>query len=204
MRSTRLARRVPAVLATLVATSAVLIGPAASAQAADGCGIRTTTLALAALGDTNSYFPLSGGTFESGDLSGFAVVGDPSVVPENEPWRVLGSTHTRSLALPPGAAVRATFCVGFGEDSLRLFTKSPGLPGSSLTIRTTVATTYGSTSTTSTTLDGSDAGWSLSRLIALPTVLALDGSQYVTVWFKNTGTGTWQVDDVLVDPWRTL
>jgi hypothetical protein len=209
MRSTRLARRATscratAAVAALAGALALTVAPAGAAQASTQCGLRTTTIALALFGDPHSYFPIDGGTFESADLSPFDVVGAPSVVQENEPWQVLGSTDTRSLALPPGAALRATFCVGLGEDSMRLFTKSPGLPGGSLTIRTTVATGYGSSATTSTTIRREEAGWSLSPRLPLPSLLTLDGRRYVTVSFKNTGSGSWQLDDLLVDPWRTL
>jgi hypothetical protein len=204
MRSTRLARRATAVVAALAGALAVTVAPAGAAQASAGCGVRITTAALALFGDTHSYFPIDGGTFESADLSPFDVVGAPSVVQENEPWQVLGPTDSRSLVLPPGATLKATFCVQLGEDSMRLFTKAPGLPGSSLTIRTTAATTYGIRVTTSTTIGGSAAGWSLSPRIPLPNVLGLDGQQYVTVSFKNTGSTPWQLDDLLVDPWRTL
>jgi hypothetical protein len=204
MRSTRPARRATAVVASLAGALAVTVVPTEIARASTECGVRITTAPLVAFGDTNSYFPLEGGTFESGDLSTFDLAGTPSVVQENEPWQVLDPADARSVALPPGAVLKATFCVQWGEDSMRFFAKSPGLSGSSLTVRTTVATTYGSSVTMSTMIGGSQAGWTLSPRIPLLNLLAIDGRQYVTVSFKNTGTGTWQLDDLLVDPWRTL
>jgi hypothetical protein len=201
MRSTRLARRAIAATAALLGSLVVTVVPAVAAQAADECTTRTTTQAFAAFGDTNDYFPIGGGTFESGDLTPFGLTGTPTVVQENEPWHVLDRSHVRSLALPPGATLKATFCVQIGEDSLRLFTKSPG-PSGSLTVRTTVATTYMS-ATTSTSIGGTYAGWAPSPRISLPNVFGPDGKQYVTVSFTNTGTSPWQLDDILVDPWRT-
>ena len=203
MRSTRPARRATAVVATL-AGALVTVVPTEVARASTECGVRITTAPLVAFGDANSYFPLEGGTFESGDLSTFDLAGTPSIVQENEPWQVLDHADARSLALPPGAVLKATVCVQWGEDSMRFFAKSPGLSGSSLTVRTTVATTYGSSVTTSTMIGGSQGGWTLGPRIPLLNLLAIDGRQYVTVSFKNTGTGTWQLDDLLVDPWRTL
>src|SRR5690242_13788194 len=117
MSSTRLARRGFAAIAALAGAPAALVVPAASAQAADACTTRTTTQAFAVFGDTNNYFPIGGGTFESGSLSNFAVTGSPSIVNENEPWQVLGAPSSRSLALPAGATLTATFCVQVGEDS---------------------------------------------------------------------------------------
>lgn len=203
MRSPRLARRVTAVAAALLGALAAVVVPTVSAQAADACTTRTTTQAFASFGDTNNYFAIGGGTFESGDLSYFGLTGGPSVVTENEPWRVLGSTHARSLALPAGATLTATFCVQVGEDSMRLFAKSPGVSGGSLTMKTTVSTAYGN-ALTSTTMGGAARAWTPSPRIPLVNVSGPDGKQYVTLSITNTGTGTWLVDDILVDPWKTL
>jgi hypothetical protein len=202
MRSTRLARRATAVTAALVGVLAAVVVPAASAQAVDECTTRTTTRAFASFGDTNDYFPIGGGTFETGNLSFFGLTGAPWIANENEPWRVLGSAHTRSVALPAGATLKATFCVQVGEDSMRLFTKAPGPYGSSLNIKTTIATAYGS-AMASLSLGGANA-WTPSPRIPLTNVSGPDGKQYVTLTITNTGTGTWLVDDILVDPWKTL
>jgi hypothetical protein len=203
MRSTRLTRRATAATGAFAGALALVVGPAAAAEAADPCTTRTTTQAFAAFGDTNDYFPIGGGTFESGDLSLFALTGSPWVTGENEPWRVLGPTDTRSVALPPGATLAATFCVQIGEDSMRLFAKSPGGYGSSLNIRTTVSTLYGSAITSSTLGGGRAAAWAPSPRIPLTNVSGPAGKQYVTLLITNTGQGTWLVDDILVDPWRT-
>jgi hypothetical protein len=204
MPSTRLARRAFAATAALVGALAVVVVPAASAQAADECTTRTTTKAFAAFGDTNQYFAIGGGTFESGDLSPFALTGSPSIASENESFRVLGSTHTRSVALPAGSSLKATFCVQVGEDSMRLFTKSPGVSGGSLNIKTTVSTAYGSANTSSSLGGSYAATWAPTGRIPLTNVSGPDGKQYVTLLITNTGSGTWLVDDILVDPWKTL
>jgi hypothetical protein len=201
MHSTHRARRAFATVAALVGALAVVVLPAASAQAADACTTRTTTQPFAAFGDTNNYFPIGGGTFESGDLSPFVLTGNPSIVQENEPWRVLGSGNSRSLALPAGASLTANFCVQLGEDSLRLFTKSPGGSGGSLSIRATVSTPSASMTSLSS-LGGKPAGWAPTGRV--PLINVTGGKQYITLTVTNTGTGTWLVDDILVDPWKTL
>jgi hypothetical protein len=203
MHRTRITRSATAVTAALVGALAVVLGPAASAQAADECTARTTTKAFAAFGDTNDYFPIGGGTFESGSLSNFALGGSPSIANENEPWRVLGGSNNRSVALPAGATLTATFCVQVGEDSMRLFTKSPGTPSGALNIKTTVTTAYGSALTFSS-MRGVSPSWAPTGRIPLTNVSGPDGKQYVTLLITNTGSGTWLVDDILVDPWKTL
>jgi hypothetical protein len=201
MRRTRLARTAGALTGLLVGALAVVAGPTSAAQAADDCTTRTTTTAFSVFGDTNDYFPIGGGTFESGNLSNFTVTGGASVASENEPWKVLGGSDSRSAALPAGATLKATFCVQIGEDSMRLFTKSPGA-GGSLSIKTTVSTAYGSASTSSS-MSAASSAWSPTARIPLKNVSGPDGKQYVTLLITNTGSGTWLVDDILVDPWRT-
>ena len=202
MRRTRLTRTAIALTGVLAGALAVVAGPTTAAQAADDCTARTTTKAFAAFGDTNEYFPIGGGTFETGNLSNLTLTGAVSVAGENEPWKVLGGSNSRSVALPAGATLQATFCVQVGEDSMRLFTKSPGNPGSGLTIKTTVSTAYGSASTL-TGMSTPSAAWSPTARIPLKNVSGPDGKQYVTLLITNTGSGTWLVDDILVDPWRT-
>jgi hypothetical protein len=200
MRRTRLARTAVALTGVLAGALAVVVGPTTTAQAADECTTRTTTKAFSAFGDTNEYFPIGGGTFESGSLSNFTVTGGVSVAGENEAWKVLGSSHAKAAALPPGATLTATFCVQVGEDSMRLFAKSPG-SGGGLSIKATVSTSYGSASAGTSMSGGS--GWSPTARIPLKNVSGPDGKQYVTLLITNTGSGTWLVDDILVDPWRT-
>jgi hypothetical protein len=203
MRRTRLARTAVALTGALAGALAVVVGPSTAAQAADECTARTTTKAFAAFGDNNDYFPISGGTFESGSLSAFTTTGGVSVAGENEPWKVLGSSHSRSAALPPGATLKATFCVQINEDSMRLFTKSPSNSGSGLTIKATVATAYGSAAASISVSGSTSSAWAPTPSIPLKNVSGPDGKQYVTLLITNNGSGTWLVDDILVDPWKT-
>jgi hypothetical protein len=202
MRRTRLARTAIALTGALVGALAVVVGPTTAAQAADECTTRTTTKAFSAFGDTNEYFPIGGGTFETGSLSNFTVTGGVSVAAENEKWKVLGSSHSRSAALPAGATLTATFCVQVGEDSMRLFVKPPSTTGSGLSIKATVSTSYGSAAA-ALSMSGASPEWSPTGRIPLKNVSGPDGKQYVTLVITNTGSGTWLVDDILVDPWRT-
>jgi hypothetical protein len=200
MRSIRLTLAT-AVTGTLAAALTALLGPAMPAQAYDDCTTRTTSKAFAAFGDTNEYFPVTNGTFESGSLSPFAVTGGAYIAQENESWRVLGSSHNRSVALPPGATLRADFCVQVGEDSFRAFTKSPGA-GASLKFDITVRTSLGSSTANSRSSSQSRA-WEPTARVPLYNVYGPDSRQYVTVLVTNNGSGTWLLDDLLIDPWRT-
>jgi hypothetical protein len=87
---------------------------------------------------------------------------------------------------------------------MRLFMKSPGVASGSLRIKTTVSTAYGSALTSSSYGGGLSPTWSPTGRIPLVNVSGPDGKQYVTLTITNTGSGTWLVDDILVDPWKTL
>ena len=132
------------------------------------------------------------------------MTGSPWIANENEPWQVLGAPSARSVALPAGATLTATFCVQVGEDFMRLFTKSPGTSSGGLNIKTTVSTAYGTAMTSSSLRGGMSPTWAPTGRIPLVNVSGPDGKQYVNLTITNTGTGTWLVDDILVDPWKTL
>jgi hypothetical protein len=200
MRSIRLT--LATALTGALAGALALMGPASPAQAYDGCSTRTTTKAFAAFGDTNEYFPITNSTFESGNLWPFASTGGAYVVNENEPWRVLASWHSRSVALPPGATLTLKFCMQVGEDSVRAFVKSPTVSGSRLNFDVTVSSSKGSSTARAFTTSRSGK-WEPTDRMALYNLVGHDPQQSVTVVVKNAGSGTWLMDDFLVDPWKT-
>lgn len=177
--------------------------PASADAYINACGARTTTAAFAGFGDPNQYFEVPGAHFEFLSLNGWTTSG-ASLVSGNEPWRVLGPLDSRSLRLAPGGyAQPPAVCVAAGEDSLRLFHKAPGVAGAKLTVKVT-ATSGASVAVTTYTIDGASSGWAVSNRLPLPNVIDTTGTQYLTISIAATGTpAAWQLDDVLVDPWRT-
>jgi anti-sigma factor ChrR (cupin superfamily) len=144
------------------------------------------------------------GTFEAG-ASTWAKTGGASVVSGNEPWKVLGSTHASSLKIPAGAsAASQSMCIASAEDSLRFFYKSPGVSGSLLHVSIYV-TSGVNVATNDYDVSGSTAGWAVSQRIMLPDIRDASGQQTVTITFSQRQTAaTWQLDDVEIDPWKTL
>jgi hypothetical protein len=179
---------------------------AAPANAGTACGIRSLANPFTSWGDTNDYFLAPSGTFESG-TSGWTVSSGVSTVSENEPWKVAGSTHSKSLRIPGGgSAVTPDMCVASDENAVRFFVKTPGVAGQSLRIQVRVTNpsthsiymlSFGITST-------GYSAWVLSPAVPLPDLTGLQGKQNLQITFAPSSTAAaWLIDDVYVDPYRT-
>jgi hypothetical protein len=155
---------------------------------------------FAAWGDQNDYFVMPGGTFES-STSGWTLESGANVVVDQAPWRVNGPGHQRALALPAGSRVNTpTICVARGEESMRLFVKSPGVAGARLKVEMTVSNSRGSW-TAVMWVNGSRPGWAPSNPLGYPDVRLRSATQDVKFAFSPAGTAaTWVIDDVMVDP----
>jgi hypothetical protein len=172
--------------------------PAEAATVA--CTTRTTTTAFSAWGDTNPYFLVPDGAFETTPASWSTR--SASKVAGNEPWKVAGSAHASSLKLGQGAmAATAQFCVASAEDALRLFVKAPGVAGTQLHVHIDVVSGV-NRATNDYDISGSTSGWAPTQRIMLPDIRDSSGKQNVTITFTVVGTATWYIDDVMIDPWR--
>ncbi|HEY6796252.1 MAG TPA: hypothetical protein VI248_16375 [Kineosporiaceae bacterium] len=167
------------------------------------CTSRTTTTPFTAWNDGNSYFTEPGGTFESG-TSGWTLK-NARVVSGNEPWKVLSAGNAYSLQLAAaGSAAGPSMCIATAEDAMRVFYKAPSSTTSGLLV--TIHVTSGVNVADNTySIGGGANGWRLSDRIMLPDIRDASGQQTVTISFTQVGTGaTWQIDDVEIDPWRSL
>ncbi len=125
----------------------------------------------------------------------------------NETYKVGGSTHSRSLSLPQGSAAISPFtCVGLSEPTLRLFAKrNSALLGlvSTLNVQIQVKTSLG-LSLWLPVLPGDLGGSSWHPTAQMPliaNILPLSHSDKTPVRFRFSPLlGSWQIDDVYVDP----
>jgi len=189
--------------AAITAIGAAALFMPAAAHADIRCQSRTTTTPFKAWSDSNSYFVAPNGNFESGTTNWF-LSGSASVITENEPWKINSSLHAKSMRLPSGASARVEkFCVNSAEDSIRFFFKRPTTTGAGL--RAAIRVTSGvNVATNDYTVGTGTAGWGLSERIMLPDIRDASGQQWVEITFFPTNTAaTWQVDDLMIDPWRT-
>jgi hypothetical protein len=204
----RMGRTVAAVFTAAVA-SAAIAAPAnagvltASAQSCDDSPI---TQPFARFGDTANYKEI--GDFESG-TSGWTLAGGAKVVAGNETYKVGGAADAKSLSLPNGSSAVSPFtCVGLAEPTLRLFAKrNSALLGlvSTLNVQMQVQTSLG-LSLWLPVLPGDLGGSSWHPTAKMPLIanlLTLSATDRTPVRFRIAPLlGSWQVDDVYVDPMR--
>lgn len=215
-RPSRRLTRLLAFVLSLAALSCATVGLAAGIGSASvlstvagilpNCGVTNATTPFARWGDTNAYFLMPNGGFESG-TTGWAP-GSAKVVAGNESFFASSTTDSHSLAIPGGATVTSpTACVAMGENTVRLFVKNPGVTGSTLHIQAYVQNPLtGLVLSTGFNLN-STAGattWAPTARLSIPNLLGgVLGTQNVTLVFTTKGSGTWGIDDVFIDPFRT-
>jgi hypothetical protein len=201
-------RTVAAVFTAAVA-SAAIAAPAnagvltASAQSCDDSPV---TQPFAQFGDGANYKEI--GDFESA-TSGWTLAGGAKVVAGNENYKVGGAADAKSLSLPSGSSAVSPFtCVGLAEPTLRLFAKrNSALLGlvSTLNVQMQVQTSLG-LSLWLPVLPGDLGGSSWHPTAQMPLIanlLTLSATDRTPVRFRISPLlGSWQIDDVYVDPMR--
>jgi hypothetical protein len=171
------------------------------------CGARSESAAFKPFGDTNTYFRVSNGGFESG-AADWLLKGGASVVGGQETWKVGGSADAKALSLPAGATAETrTFCISKGEDKVRFFIKNPGVAGAFVKVDILVTNpTNGWVSTVSQDFhsEAIASGWSVSPVILISDLFGGGGTETVSITFTNKGaSGTFQIDDLYVDPFKS-
>ena len=198
----RWSSRAAVLLTAVLGLVSVPLVVAAPAQALDACTTRTLSKPFSQWGDTNDYFAVTSGGFES--TSGWTYGSGVTRVAENEPWHVSGN-GSYSLKIPAGATATAPeMCVTSTEDSMRFFAKGPAGSGPTLVMNMKVTNT-----STRQVWNGSftfymtsGSGWIAMPRIQLPNLTGTTGTDNVAISFTSQGA-TWQIDDVYVDPSRT-
>lgn len=201
-------RRV-AKLSVLAGLAAIALPGVANAgvltETAKGCPEPTLGQPFTPWIDYMQYMPSPGATAETAD--GWNLDGDAAIAPGQEPWEIAGD-GTSSLRLPAGSSAQTdTMCVGIEYPTIRFFARSSnaGLL-SSLRVDVTVETWLGATVTLPiATVLPTGGRWSVTPpyLIVASLLPLLPGDLTpIRLTFTPQGSGTWQVDDVFVDPYR--
>jgi hypothetical protein len=197
-------------VAVLLAAVALMVTPSAEAGLigtgpASGCD--TPSKVFAPWGDNANYVLVPGGGFESG-MPAWAMSGGAKVVPGNEPFYVRSMQDKRSLYLPRGsAALSPTVCFGLGDWHARFFVRNVGSSQGSLKVDVVAESLLGVVSI----LDGGSVtgtgAWAPSPRIGLTftNLCSLLGVKAIAFRFRVVGTGAaFQVDDVYLDPWKSV
>jgi hypothetical protein len=199
-----------ALAATVASVVAMAFASSASAgiltASATDCGDETLSQPFSAFGDTSKYKLVKGGSFE-GALTGWTLTGKARVVAGNEPWKVGGSSHAKSLVIPAGSsAISPTACVGIAEPTVRFFAKrNSGLLGiSTLAVSVYVKTSLGLVVPVPVGVVLGNGQWKASpKLLIIANLLPLLPGDRTPVAFQFTPLlGEWQIDDLYVDPMR--
>lgn len=195
-------RAMPACAAALAAAALLAVPTAANAEegAPAGCPEIPTTQAFAPWDDFADYFMAPGGDIEDGAAS-WSLGGGAAAVEGNGPF----GAGSRSLLLPAGgSATTATMCVGVEHRSMRFFARGSSsgvLRVEAVYDKRTAKEKAVHLATVATTSD-----WAPTDV--LPMVVNDDAGDYgnalpVALRFTAQGAGSWQIDDVHVDPYRT-
>jgi len=195
-------------IALATTAAAAIAAPAANAgllvTSAESCASQHFSQPFSAWGDNANYTPVPGGAFEPGQ-KGWALSGGAKIVSGNERYYVRSSGDSRSLQLPAGAvATSPSMCVGLAEPTIRWFQKNSSLLGltGSMTVSVLTETSLGLV--TETPVGGGllTSAWSPSLTgVVVTNLLPLLPDDKTAVAFRfRSLTGTWNVDDVYVDP----
>jgi hypothetical protein len=171
------------------------------------CGDETLTQPFARFGDRANYKLVAGGDFEA--PGGWTLLGRAKIVDGNEPWKVGGASHKRSLVLPAGSsAISPVSCVGLAEPTLRFFAKknrAPLLGVSTLSVSVYVKTSLGLTVPVPVGVVLGNGEWKPTPpMLIVANLLPLLPGDRTPVAFQFTPVlGDWQIDDLYVDPYKT-
>ena len=205
----RTLRRTAAAFFTATIASVALASPANAAlltQSATSCDDGPITQPFKRFNDAANYKLLPGGSFEPG-APAWQLSGGAKITSGNETYKVGGSTHSRSLQLPMGSSAISPYtCVGLNEPTLRLFAKRNSGLLTTLSVEIQVKTSLG-LSLWLPVLPGDLGGSSWHPTVSMPLIanilpLSQTDKTPVRFRFKPLLLGSWQIDDVYVDPFR--
>ena len=170
------------------------------------CPDQSLSTPFAQWGDTNNYFLIPGGSFEgTADQVGWDLNG-ASLTAGNEPFYVNSSGDSQSLTISAGgSATSPFFCVDNTMSSLRFFAQE-ATPGSDLQVQALVQTQNGTQTVPVADLaDGSMSSWAPTDPIAGDTSSLENGDtvQVALEFSVPQSAGSWQIDDLYVDPYRS-
>jgi hypothetical protein len=192
-------------LAAAITTTAAVAAPAHAGiltRSATDCGDPVLTQPFKSWSDSSYYKLVSDGGFESG-ADGWALAGGAKIVAGNATQHVGGKDDDQSLLLPAGSsAVSPPVCVGLNEPTMRYFAKKNSGLLSTLTVSVQVQLQLGVWVTLPVGVDlGGNWHPSLPSLV-VANLLPLFPPDMTAVRFKFAPLlgGSWQIDDVYVDP----
>lgn len=193
-------------------TVGLVAGVPAGAQAgvlvdsATDCDSRSASQVFLPWLDVANYVLAPGGRAES--AAGWSFDGAAGLAGDQEPWNVAGENDTKSIKLPAGSsATTASMCVGIEHPTLRFFARSSGTGLlSSLRADVLFEDSFGTVHALPIGIVTPGSAWNPTLpMVVTASLLPLLPNEQTAVAFRFTpqGPGSWWIDDVHVDPWRT-
>ena len=199
------------VLAPTAVALALLASAAGSASASlipddDGwCDGASGSQVFLPWADPANYTLAPGGNFEN-RKSHWTLIAASRDTTQNEPFQVGGANDHASLAISSGGiALSPAMCVGVGEPTARVFFKQTGgVPGAALQIDVLYDDVNGTTRSQTIGVLGVAQQWRLSpQLLTTASLVPTLGQDTTAVAFRFTAIGgSFQIDDLYVDPWH--
>ena len=202
--------RIKAAVVGAASCLAVVAATAPSAHAgllslATGACGQQETQPFAQFGDNAHYVLVPGGNFESG-ATGWSLSGGAKVAGGNESFNVAGGSH--SLSLPSGSsATSPDVCTGIDHPSARTFVRNTGSSSSKLNVWATYPIVLGLKYTAYLGQVCAGSNWQASSPLVMGllnnTIASLTlGKSTVSFRFAPAdSSGSWQIDDVYLDPY---
>jgi hypothetical protein len=156
-------------------------------------------------GDSNDYFMVPGGSFEgTADQVGWTL-SNASLTSGNEPFNVNDPGDQQSLTINGGgSATSPFFCVDDTMSNLRFFAQQAGA-GTDLRVRALIQNPNGSVTGVrlADLADGSMPAWAPTDPLGGSSPPA-GSTMMVALRFRApVSSGSWQIDDIYVDPYRS-
>lgn len=198
--------RVRKVVRRVAALTCLAMFAGTGAAFASPCGHQATSTPFAQFGDTNSYFLVPGGDFESTTAETGWTLDNASLTTADSPAAAGIGTEDQSLLIDGGGtAVSPVFCLDSTMPTIRFLAKQP-TTGADLRVDGLV--TMGRRTFTvpiATIPDGTASAWGPVATIKLPDLLL---PKWIRIPVRlelsvAPGSGSWQVGDVYVDPYRS-
>jgi hypothetical protein len=176
---------------------------------AEACTVAntTSTQAFKNFGDTASYTPAPGGSFESG-TAGWSL-NNASVKADNESYHVHATTDSQGLYISPtGGAISAPFCVSSAMPTFRFFARQTSGSWSQMNINVLWTDSSGVAHVTTAGGLSPTTSWTPTpayNLAAMLGPLFQPGStltvriQFVPAQYG----GGLAIDDLMIDPYRS-
>ena len=195
----RVRKTIGRVAALTCAAVFVSSGAAFAAQ----CPTQSAKQKFSKWGDSSSYFLVPGGSFEGTPAQVGWTLSGATLTAGNEPFPLNAASDDQSLEIGGGAsATSPAFCVDSTMPSIRFFVRQTE-PGSDLRVQGVVPTPHGPLTVTVADLpDGSLSWWTPVQITVQTNRIPKGFSVAAAMRFLVPGSGSWQIDDVYVDPYR--